>query len=571
MGLVAVVAAWVLGLGSALLPPWGRLGQRVPLLAAAARDAPPPERPEAGAPPGPRPLAVGREKLLLHEEVNLLFLAGFVGATTGLLVSVFKQSVAGTESFAYNEGLRALFGAFGPALANTALGSTLVYASVPAAGGAVVGVLRALDSFDPSKNETAAAARALAAVATLGTGNSLGPEGPCVDLGTSVAASLLARQPSSEEKFDQQQERRRAAASSSSSSSTLRRVLPAAGAAAAVAAGFSAPVAGVFYALEVSLAGEEEVRLPRTAIAAVALSAAVAALIARDVMQCKLEIVYSSAMAPSGLAELPFYLGLGALAGLEVKAFEKAEVACRKFWADVSGTPEVLRPAVAGALCGAIGVACPPVLFNGYATLNTILADAHPPSATTLLGYVVLKIATTASSRAAGLVGGLFAPALFLGATAGGAYGQAVSYVDALLPAGWLHAAPPPAYASVGAASVLAALVRAPLAASMLLFELTRDYDVILPLIAATGVATVIVEVFDDTTIATPSTTTTSADGTSDDGAVMVVPHDGGSTNSATPSLGGGGCGGGGGGTSPSVQQPTIPTHNSEETTTVTR
>ena len=399
-------------------------------------------------------------------EIGLLLLAGVVGATTGALVAVFKQSVAATESFSYNEGLRSLFEAFGP-LATTGVGSTIVYALVPAAGGAVVGLLGAVLN-DDTPEIGKAVRRAMAAVATLGTGNSLGPEGPCVDLGNAVAETVKGGRDAQE-----------------------RRVLVAAGQAAAVAAGFSAPVAGVFYALEVTLQSDtDEVRLPRTAIAAVALSAAVAALVARDVMQCRLEIEYSSAMAPSGLAELPFYLGLGALAGVEVQAFKQAEKLARRFWDDTSRTPPLLRPAAAGALCGAIGVACPPVLFNGYATLNTILADTNPPAIATLLGYVVLKIVTTASSRAAGLVGGLFAPALFLGATAGGAYGQIVAANLGSV----LAIAPPPAYASVGAASVLAGLVRAPLAASMLLFELTKDYDVILPLIAATGVATVFVE-----------------------------------------------------------------------------
>lgn len=368
-----------------------------------------------------------------------------MGATTGTAVSVLKLTISATETYTYNDGLRALFQWAGDA-SNTLLVSTLVYASVPALGGACVGALRSLPYFS-AETELGALCRAMAAVATLGTGNSLGPEGPAVDIGRAVS---------------------RTASRGDDNDDDERIIIQGAGCAAAVAAGFSAPVAGIFFALETR---EETVALPRSAVAASALAAAVSALIARDVMQSgRLQLVSPSyVLSETGfpLVELPSYLGLGALAGLVAIALRRTIIAANQLWSDDgavgSRVPLSARPALGGAICGIVGVSCPPVLFNGYATLNTILADTSPPDSLTLLQYCGVKMATTASSLACGLVGGLFAPSLFLGATAGGAYGQIVSGAAELAATtfGIDSGIPVPAaaaYATVGAASVLAAM-----------------------------------------------------------------------------------------------------------------
>jgi hypothetical protein len=107
----------------------------------------------------------------------------------------------------------------------------------------------------------------------------------------------------------------------------------------------------------------------------------------------------------------------------------------------------------------------------------------------TLLALIGVKLLATAVSNASGFVGGGFAPALFLGAVLGSCYGQ-------LLGEGWLHlpVAEPPAYAMVGMAAVLAGSARAPLTALLLLFELTRDIRIVLPLMAAAGLSAALVE-----------------------------------------------------------------------------
>ncbi len=108
-----------------------------------------------------------------------------------------------------------------------------------------------------------------------------------------------------------------------------------------------------------------------------------------------------------------------------------------------------------------------------------------------LLSLLAIKLVMTAVSLGSGLVGGLFAPAMFLGASLGAAYGKLMALILPFSPG---SIAAPPAYAMVGMAAVLAASARAPLTAILLLFELTRDYRIILPLMAAVGLSAWLIE-----------------------------------------------------------------------------
>ncbi|KAJ1460807.1 voltage gated chloride channel-domain-containing protein [Pelagophyceae sp. CCMP2097] len=452
----------------------------------------------------------------------LLLQAGLVGAVTGAAVSEFKEMISAVERFSSDGLLVSLAGAGGGA-ADTAVGAAIALAAVPALGGAVVGALRAATpSFDalPSPADAPqvvllrALSRAAAAVATLGTGNSLGPEGPAVDIGKAVAAGFGA---------DPDDVR-------------TARILKGCGAAAGVAAGFSAPIAGIFFVIEV-IARDDEKKdaasvvpgdrvVPRALVGATALASALSAFVAQDLLQCRLQLSPPEYIVGDfPLLQLPSYLGLGVVSGLVALALRRTIAFATEVWAD-GGTlgalvPKPARPAAGGLLVGLLGAACPQVLFNGYATLNAILSDAADAdlSVPRLCGFVVLKVAATASSVGCGLVGGLFAPSLFLGGTAGGAYGQLIGlsaeFLHTTLNTNMFDLPGPAAYATVGAASVLAALFEAPLTGAMstdcsvparqvpratdqrrrLLFELTREYDVILPLIASAGVASAVTAV----------------------------------------------------------------------------
>lgn len=154
--------------------------------------------------------------------------------------------------------------------------------------------------------------------------------------------------------------------------------------------------------------------------------------------------------------------------------------------------PQFFKPILGGLFCGAMGLVYPQILFFGYETLNTLLANTSM-SLGLILTLLAAKILSTAVSAGSGLVGGTFAPSLFLGGMTGAAFHNIVQGMLRMS----AHSSPffladVQAYALVGAAGVLSALFRAPLTASLLLFELTRDYNVILPLMATAGVGSLV-------------------------------------------------------------------------------
>jgi H+/Cl- antiporter ClcA len=153
--------------------------------------------------------------------------------------------------------------------------------------------------------------------------------------------------------------------------------------------------------------------------------------------------------------------------------------------------PKFYKPILGGLFCGVLGLIFPQILFFGYETLNTLLANTTAMSTGLILILLAAKICATAVSAGSGLVGGTFAPSLFLGGMTGAAFHNVVQHMFMLSSATFVLA-DVQAYALVGAAGVLSALFRAPLTASLLLFELTRDYNVILPLMATAGVGSVV-------------------------------------------------------------------------------
>lgn len=138
---------------------------------------------------------------------------------------------------------------------------------------------------------------------------------------------------------------------------------------------------------------------------------------------------------------------------------------------------------------GLIALGFPQVLGVGYDTVEALLVSNGGVPLLTLLALLGLKLLATGISNATGFVGGGFAPALVLGAVLGNCYGQLLGESGLHLPV-----AEPPAYAMVGMAAVLAGSARAPLTALLLLFELTRDIRIVLPLMAAAGLSAALVE-----------------------------------------------------------------------------
>ena len=407
-------------------------------------------------------------------DTVLLLLAVVIGSGTGLGVVLFRALIQGTYHLMFNQVMGGLSG-----------WGHWTLALIPLVGGVGVGLMRwRLQDFGPGWADLLAAvkegrrikplqplSKMVTAAISLGSGASLGPEGPSVEIGSNFSLWLGQVLQVSQER---------------------QHLLLAAGAAAGLAAGFNAPIAGVFFALEVVL-GAASVA---SAASVVLLAAVVAAWITQISLGATPAFTLPAYEARS-LLELPLYVGLGLLASLVSVIFKRSLIwAEQAFQGKVKGVtglaqiPVPLRPLLGALGLGAIALVYPQVLGVGYETVESILQDVQL-SLQFVAALLVIKLMVTALSASCGFVGGIFAPALFLGASLGSAYGKLVPLV---LPILQPHIASPPAYAMVGLAAVLAATARAPLTAILLLFELTRDYRIVLPLMAAVGLSTWLAE-----------------------------------------------------------------------------
>ncbi|MBW4516479.1 MAG: chloride channel protein [Timaviella obliquedivisa GSE-PSE-MK23-08B] len=408
-------------------------------------------------------------------ETIVLLLAVLVGGGAGAGVVLFRSliHVISTVMFGHVSGFLSTWGHWTLAL-------------IPLLGGLVIGAMRwRFKNFGPGLTtllEVAQGDRDIqilnpitkmtAASISLGSGASLGPEGPSVEIGAYF--SLLLGQ-----WLKVSQER--------------QRLLLAAGAAAGLAAGFNAPIAGVFFALEVVLG----TTFASSAASVVLLAAVVAAWIAQIGLSSRPAFALPAYEVRS-LMELPLYVGLGLLASVVSLLYKRSlRFSQQCFQGQVAGfrwlakVPQALHPVIGGACLGLVSLQLPQILGVGYETVESMLQDVQFPLQL-VIALLAVKLVMTALSFGSGFVGGVFAPALFLGASLGSIYAKVLAIA---LPMLHNAMASPPAYAMVGMAAVLAASVRAPLTAILLLFELTHDYRIVLPLMAAVGLSNWAIEI----------------------------------------------------------------------------
>ncbi|XP_075504945.1 chloride channel protein CLC-e [Primulina tabacum] len=412
--------------------------------------------------------------------------ACFVGLFTGITVVIFNYAVHEIRDLCWDEipNQGASWLREQPLEAKWA---RVIF--VPAFGGLVVSVLKMIQAAIDNSTRGSVVSNlrsslkpilnTVAACVTLGTGNSLGPEGPSVEIGVSVAkgvGSLVDR------------------------GGQRKLSLRAAGSAAGLSSGFNAAVAGCFFAVESVLwpsPTESSLSITNTT-SMVILSAVIASVISEVGLGSEpaFAVPVYDFRSPS---ELPLYLLLGVLCGLVSIALSKSTsfmmVLCDEIKRDV-GIPKAAFPILGGLAVGLMALAYPEILYWGFQNVDLLL-ESRPfvggLSAGLLLQVVLVKIVATSLCRACGLVGGYYAPSLFIGAAAGMAYGKAVGYLfsvsNEIFHLSILEVASPQAYGLVGMAATLAGVCEVPLTAVLLLFELTQDYRIVLPLLGAVGLS----------------------------------------------------------------------------------
>ncbi len=300
--------------------------------------------------------------------------------------------------------------------------------------------------------------KALASALSIGSGGSVGREGPIVQIGSSIGSTIgqVAGLGASEV-----------------------RIMVAAGAGAAIGGTFSAPIAGVLFAMEVILGGFASRSFGLVVVSSVAATAVVQSALGTE----------PSFNLPEQFTlvsnwEFGLYLGLGVITGIVALVYvwmvyeteERFELWAIPFWA---------KALLGGLAVGAIGAFGSPHIFGvGHEGVELALAGALGVGTMAML--VILKILATSITLGAGGSGGVFAPALFIGAMTGGVFG---SLMGELFPT---VTASPGAYALVGAAAVFGAAAHAPMTAIVILFEMTDNYRIILPLMLAVVLAQII-------------------------------------------------------------------------------
>jgi len=300
-----------------------------------------------------------------------------------------------------------------------------------------------------------AVVKALASAISIGSGGSVGREGPIVQIGSSLGSTigqLLGLGPD------------------------RNRIMVAAGAAGAIAATFNAPIAGVMFAMEVILGNFAARSFGLVVIASVTSTAISQAVLGREPA---FRLVESFTLVSEW--EFLLYLGLGVFTGLIALAYVQSV-----YWFEDSFDAWKLRPGlkalVGGLGVGALGFFGSDLIF-GVGHEGVELALQGEMALGLMLGLVLLKMLATSVTLGAGGSGGIFAPALFIGAMAGGAFGKVANQIFPNL------TAPPGAYALVGMAALFAAAAHAPITGIIILFEMTDNYRIILPLMFSVVVA----------------------------------------------------------------------------------
>jgi len=397
------------------------------------------------------------------ERQRLLAVTILAGGLCGLAAVAFHLSIQGLEALLIDRANAAsghswiwwtvLCPAFGGAVA----GIGLTYFAPAAAGSGIpqVKVAYTLRSGYVTVRETIG--KFVLCAIQIGSGASLGLEGPTVQVCAGVS-SMLARLA----RLSPKNTRRMASV----------------GMAAGIAAAFNAPIAAVTFTLE-ELIGD----LDQTMLSGVIVAAAMSAVVEHSILGANPVFHVNANYTLTKASSLVWYALLGLLAAIVSVAFTDSLLGLRAWFRRLESVPRWVQPAIGGAATGGLAVVAL-ALFH----LNGIAGDPYKTLTLALTGkmtvismvvFCVLKLAATVSSYSSGSAGGIFAPALFMGSMLGGAVG----YLDVTVfhhPADSIGA-----FAVVGMGAVFAGIVRAPMTSVLIIFEMTGGYGLVLPLMIA--------------------------------------------------------------------------------------
>ncbi len=413
-----------------------------------------PKRPVRPLLPSLRWAMVWFRSSFLPSQNYLIILAVLIGLLTGLGSVTFILILRALTDFAQNQIADAM-GIFGPAnlvllpaLGGLLAGPLIYRVAKEAKGHGVPEVMTALASQGGHIRRRVVTVKVIASSLTIGFGGAAGREGPMVQIGAGLGSLIgqLARV-----------------------STQSVRTMVACGAAGGIAATFNAPIAGALFSMEILMG-----RIHADFLL-VLLTSLSSCLVARHFLGNSpafkappYELISSR--------ELFLYFLMGIIVGLAAIAYVRLLYWTEDYFSEWK-FPEYLKPAVGGLIVGLVLRYFPEVYGSGFPAIEAALWVRLPWDA--LIGLFLAELIANCATLGSGGSGGVFAPSLFMGAMVGGAFG---TFAHALFPT-WTAGSG--AYAMVGMACSFAAVAKAPATSILILFEMTNDYRIMLPLMAA--------------------------------------------------------------------------------------
>lgn len=395
-------------------------------------------------------------KQIQPDETTLLFLyAGFVGVLGGLgavafkgLTNLFQGLFLGSweglldPAFQLPWYYRILIPTTGGILASF----ILYFLAKQTKSYGIADIMEAISLKGGEIETRSVLFRSLSSLMIIGSGGSVGREGPIVQIGAMLAS-----------RFGQLLRISRLKLS----------ILVGCGVASGIAAAYNTPIAATIFALEIIIGN-----FAMDIFGPIVVSSVAATLVSQGIMGNQPTYRIPSFTMVSAL-EIIFYIILGILAGFAAHLFIRTLFKGEEIFKKIK-IPTYLKIPLGGFLIGIIGLKFPHVWGNGYEAVSRILNEQFPGDLVLILFF--LKIVATAITVGSGGSGGVFTPTLFVGATLGGILGNAVNYF-------FPHSTGPSgAYALVGMGCLVAGTTHAPIMAILIIFELTLDYGIILPL-----------------------------------------------------------------------------------------
>jgi len=401
-----------------------------------------------------------------------LLLGGIIGVLGGYGAVVYKDLIKEVKYLFFDTpgafwGVKTLIG-------YRTIPTSIILIFIPAIGGLLVGLLakffkgahkgegipKAIDAVASKGGVIEGSTgflKTLGSVISLGTGGAGGNEGPVVMMGSSIASSIGRYLSVSPDRL---------------------KILVGCGAAAGLAAAYNAPLGGALFSMEIILR-----TFNAKSFSPIIIASVFATVISRTYLGSEPAFKTSTFHLATNY-EFIFYVILGVLAAFTAVYFVKVFMKIDEYFDSKEKIPIWLKPAIGGLSVGMIGLYLPGIFSFSEAAVDNTIFNSTPFVILILL--LLFKPIATSLTIGSGGNGGTFSPSIFTGAMLGGAFGQVVNY---LFPA---ITAPPGAYALVGMAAVVAGTTHASLTALIMVFEMTDNYQIILPLMLTIIIATTI-------------------------------------------------------------------------------